>query len=239
MINFIITIDQGNTNTKIGLFNIQENSFSNLNQSQLEESIKNHLYTPLNTRMVLSSVVSQNFNIDFPITNIKEFFKDNKFLDMPVLYSESLGIDRLAISYYCFNHFKNKSLVIDSGTFTTSDIVEESGFSGGYILPGIELIKKTYQAGNQLKSPDSIEIVTNKLPQTTENAISQGALLSIISPINEIIYRNKPQNIILTGGNGDFLAKLLKKQPFQQDASIQFDSNLIHKALRVIALKGI
>ena len=239
MNNFLITVDQGNTATKFAVFENESDEFKVFYKDDLNLYIEKNNLNKKNTKVILSSVNTHPLDWNFPTVNVQDLFAESLFLDMPVTYSRTLGVDRLVLGYYAFYTSKKKTLVIDSGTFTTCDLISETGFNGGYILPGIELIKDSYLRGKQLHKPQKPNHEITELPHSTEDAISQGAVLSILSPIKEIILKNNPENILITGGNGIFLDKSLKKLHFQQDASIQFDSNLIHKALSVIALKGI
>src|SRR5690606_20309628 len=95
-----------------------------------------------NTLLVPSKVSLSNnlpkFSLNLSPNDLRE---KNFLLDMPIHYTESLGEDRLIAAFNTFkNHSQEKILVIDSGSFTTVDLVTKNGFMGGYILPGKKLL---------------------------------------------------------------------------------------------------
>jgi len=144
MNKYLITIDQGNTATKFAVFEKDSEDFQVFYKNELDEYINTNKLNKNNTKVILSSVNSQPLDWTFPIINTQDLFTEKQFLEMPVMYSQTLGIDRLTLAYYAFKTNTKKTLIIDSGTFTTCDIINESGFNGGYILPGIDLIKENY-----------------------------------------------------------------------------------------------
>ena len=70
------------------------------------------------------------------IINLHQHFTDSSFLDMPVHYEQTLGDDRLFQAYALYREFfgdQIRTLLIDAGTFTTIDLIDQRGFLGGYI----------------------------------------------------------------------------------------------------------
>jgi len=62
---------------------------------------------------------------------------DNQFtlpIDYPSL--KEIGSDRIANSYATFKKYKLLAVVIDLGTATTFDVITETGYAGGVIVPG-------------------------------------------------------------------------------------------------------
>jgi pantothenate kinase type III len=238
MPKYILTIDQGNTYTKLALFDRSADLDSRkvsipvfiFPLEQLDRFIESYAMSDSNTIAILSSVKKETVEVPFKTINIKDYFKPNLFIDMPVFYSDTLGIDRLALAYPIYKKYKN-AICIDSGTFTTVDFIDQDGFQGGYILPGLGLIKSCYNKGENLYSPPlntthNINF-SEALPESTQEAISQGALISAMSPIREIIHREPQAEIFLTGGNAKFLTNV--------DRLIICNENLMHESLFFIA----
>ncbi len=237
--DFILTIDQGNTLTKCALFSVDKKLITSFPFDKFKSILKNYNLSTLNTKFIKVSVTDRKE--EFPLTtlDVKSYFKNAHFLNMPVNYNETIGLDRLVASYYCYGHENKSYLVIDTGTFTTIDSVDIKGFNGGYILPGLNTIEKSYSQGSHLAIPDTINTkLSFNFPNTTQLAIHQGAIISYLAPIKEIIIQTRPSNLLITGGNGEILYKYLyseKKSLFRPDASIQLEQSLVHNALAEIA----
>jgi type III pantothenate kinase len=110
-------------------------------------------------------------------------------------------------------------LVIDAGTCITYDFVDtENNYLGGAISPGIRLRYEALKEKTaklpllQMKYPD--DFVGNSTDEAIHVGVVQGVLHEIDGFINQ--YQVKYENIIiiLTGGDGDFLAKRLKNTIF-------------------------
>lgn len=238
MKEFILTIDSGNTATKVVLFKKNKELLQHFKMEDLEQVINSYQLSEENTDAILVSVSNKIITIPFPLIDIKDYFQKNIFLNMPVHYSQTLGLDRLAVSYWAYLIKQKPSIIIDAGTFTTFDLIDENGFQGGYILPGLNLLAETYNRGSNLFSPTDLKAkVERKIPQDTETAILNGVYYSFLTPILQLISENQDQDIIITGGNGDTLTYSLKSANLQQDASIQLEPDLIHNALLEIYIK--
>ena len=240
MNNFTLTVDIGNSNTKCCLFANSGDLLTSFNLEKLNLAIKNYELNRDNTQVISCSVKDKNEELPFKSLDVKTFFKNGKFQDMPVHYNETVGIDRLVAAYGVYKKDNFSKIVIDTGTFTTVDHVDLKGFNGGYILPGLNLLNNNYAQGAQLEIPSDhdcseIEQVVGLFPQTTKKAIASGALLTFLAPINEVLREHNPQNIIISGGNGEFLYKCLKNSSLCQDASIQFEPNLVNNGLFAIS----
>ncbi len=243
MNSFLVTIDQGNTNTSCALF---DNSLENpkilktFSLEKLDETTNQYALDAQNTKAIICSVKKElGFELKFEDIKIKDLFKNNLFIDMPVSYSETLGLDRLAITYSLYKKNNKPFICIDTGTFTTIDLVDIRGFGGGYILPGLQILQDSYKKGDELFSPNttSTQVLSAnmQIPKTTKSAIEHGAFFSYIAPINRIIEHLDRQDIIITGGNGEILFKALSKindaQKMSPKRSIQLEKDLIHKSL--------
>lgn len=231
---FILTINIGNTNQSFSLFDSNNCISSNQEIHHLESFITRTNLSAENTLCLVSSVKdSQIPKLPFKAQMIRDFFSDKTFIDMPVDYSSTLGDDRLVVSFHLFHKSQTPKIIIDSGSFTTIDIIDSSGFMGGYILPGLKLIESSYQSGEKLiehaKKMTNTEVLN--LPHNTQEAIQAGIKLTYLAPIEAIIVQYPKHEIYLTGGN----AKLLESRFSSRNASIHTDENLVHTALYFIA----
>ena len=154
---------------------------------------------------------------------------------MPVHYTQTLGQDRLYQAYYLFSQYPQEKLIIniDSGTFTTIDMISAEGFLGGYIIPGLELLNETYMKGHHLSKvtyPTNLDQLSD-LPHSTEEAMSLG-LFKIYEGLFHLLYSHMPTMISLTGGKSDIIIELIKH--CFAEVQIKHQPHLIHQALTLI-----
>lgn len=152
---YCIAIDTGNTRTHIGI--IRKNDAVCLNNiSFFTSDIDNKLISSIESLWVESNsphisetvIASVVQNANFKIRSIleKRFgpvidVKFTKELKSIISYKnpESLGADRIADALYCcFTHPESNVLIIDAGTAIKTDVIINSQFLGGTIIPGIE-----------------------------------------------------------------------------------------------------
>lgn len=240
MPRYYLTIDAGNTRTKAALFDCKGEMLE-APQTGLSSLVERWSLSPSNTLCALVSVSGRPKPLEgFPVFCVADYFNEHEFLGMPVNYSKTLGLDRLILAYGSFpleDHIP--CALIDSGTFTTLDIIDQNGFQGGYILPGLEALAHSYEKGFLLKqqAPKSLQERTFSIPKDSEQAMASGLFHSFVAPIETILTDIKVKRLKITGGNGKYLVNALKTSNFQRSASILFDSNLIHKALFKFLLK--
>lgn len=127
----------------------------------------------------------------------------------------SLGLDRLAaaVGAYCNDQCRNRELlVVDLGTAITYDRVTSSAeYYGGNIAPGIFMRLKAlnhYTARLPLINP--IESVAPLWGQDTKSALLAGAVRGVVAELE--YYRSKCNDdavVVLTGGDAATVAPLL------------------------------
>ncbi len=228
------TCDIGNSNPHVGQWKKgQLKKITPLSFEELKDLPQKRTMISSVSREVKSSKIFQDFNSN----------EGNSFLGMPISYERTLGHDRLAIAHYCFHALKAPVIIIDSGTFLTIDHVNERGFQGGYIIPGVVTLAQSYQRGAQLFSSshhfDSLNKATldfpSGAPQSTKDAISSGHKFLVNSLVEKVsqevkglMIDNPDQRVICTGRDG-----LLFQQTIQEGGSTEsfFQPHLIHHAL--------
>lgn len=132
-----------------------------------------------------------------------------KFLRFETIY-EGMGLDRkIACSGL------NNAIIVDAGSAVTVDIMKEGVHKGGIILPGLVSLKNLYkQISTKLDYEINTKVNLDKIPLCTQDAISYSILKSIILPIKEIANN---EEIIFTGGDGEFLSRYFKKCTYKKD----------------------
>ncbi len=119
-------------------------------------------------------------------------------LDFNTAY-KGMGIDRKLACYGI-----KDAIIVDAGSAITVDMMKNGIHQGGFILPGIKKFKQIFeQISSKLEYEINTKVSLDKIPLCTQDAISYSILKAIILPIKDFA---KGQNIILTGGDGEFLS---------------------------------
>lgn len=124
-----------------------------------------------------------------------------------------LGADR---AFACFA--ANDGVVVDAGSAITVDVMQGGFHLGGFILPGISAFIDSYsKISKRLDVGFNMGVDLCKLPQNTKDAISYGALSSIVNAIKEA---SKNKFIYFTGGDGKFLSRFFEDRSAVDDTLI-------------------
>lgn len=255
----ILLIDVGNTRLKWALVEGQKNisqivfnsegSFSeNLSSSMIELCLKNSWEIE---QIICSSVISIEqtnslqaaFKESYPNTLWKQIngLALIEKISTSYLSPAQLGSDRRAMIIAAQNLFPQKNiLIVSAGTATTLDMITaQAHHLGGWILPGISLMKDSLMQGTGRLAMDS-SVIENEYPIEigidTQSSINQGVLAGQLGAI-EIAKRYAERKniqldlILLTGGNGK---ELLNHQDHsKQSTKSHYEDNLVLKGLMV------
>lgn len=219
-----LTIDIGNTRTKLGVFRgdqiVEQEVWENADAVKLEK----WLYNQRIEKVILSSVAKPNRALtDF--LKGRFFFvelTDRTPLPIAIDYEtpHTLGKDRIAAVAGAYALFPGQNcLVIDAGTCITLDLLASEGvFLGGNISPGIQM---RLQAMHHFTA--RLPLVGRKdqpewVGKSTETAIRNGAQLGATLEVEGFIERCREQwpdlRVIVTGGDSDFFVRTLKTKIF-------------------------
>lgn len=134
----------------------------------------------------------------------------NKKFKLKTKYSSSLGIDRIVAAS---NH-KN-SIIVDFGSAITLDILKEGKHLGGFIMPGIDILKSNYP---KISPKLAFDFVTNtnldKMPLNTNEAINYAIINMVILPIKRV-QEEYDLKIIFTGQNSKLVLKYFDNYKFK------------------------
>jgi type III pantothenate kinase len=121
-----------------------------------------------------------------------------------------LGIDRVMACKTIEN-----GIVIDAGSAITIDIMSNKVHLGGYILPGLDALNKSYSLiSKKLDYNFNMQIELDILPVNTIDAISFGAIGMVINFIKNI---SKDKKLYFTGGDGVYLSKFFDNSIYIKD----------------------
>lgn len=129
----------------------------------------------------------------------------------------ALGIDRWLAVVAAFNQFRQPCVVVDAGSALTVDLVDGSGqHLGGYIVPGLTMMRQALFEGTNQVKVDALSKASVEPGRSTRQAVTNGSLLMVKSMIESAIESLKSETdvvqIVITGGDGDYLVKVLNEQ---------------------------
>lgn len=232
----LLAIDVGNTNTVFALF--LDDELKHFWRCKTESSrsadeyavFLNQLFDMVNAQwsaiddVVVSSVVPEtNFHLDHlckKYTKAELLFVNSKSacniqidLDQP----EEIGADRLVNAVATTKHYDLPAIVIDFGTATTFDVIDEGGiYRGGVIAPGVRLSIEalTNRAAKlpkiSIKKPDVV------IGKSTLSAMQSGMYWGYVGLIDTIIKQvelesGKSFTVIATGGLASLYAQSVER----------------------------
>ena len=218
----IQSIDNGNTNPHVGLFE---------NEELISVTpLKDFIFDP-DLPTIASSVGPRSNLSGLRYIDLSKYREEDSFLDMPVEYEKTLGEDRLHQAYFIFKKESDtQSLLIDAGTFTTVDFIDSTGFKGGFIFPGIKTQLNSYGQGAQLPILNDIDNLNlhTTLPKSTNSAITSALKFSQISWLEKILKEHKVDQIYISGGYSNLFSEVIEEL---FNGIIIHEKNLIHYAL--------
>jgi type III pantothenate kinase len=220
-----LIIEQGNTTTKIAVFNHEEILETSVYRSfQLTDLMPFLKKYPVKKGILSTVAIHDDKLITYLKNHITRFICFNEQLRLPVTIQydtpQTLGKDRIAaIAGAHFLQPGRDVLVIDAGTAITYDILESSGiFIGGNISPGMTTrFRSLNQYTKQLPVVHEREAVPF-LGTSTETAILAGVVNGIVyemdAYITEVRDKYPEVFVFLTGGHSFYFERRLKNSIF-------------------------
>lgn len=161
-------------------------------------------------QFAMISLCRQYFNVSPMIVGEKGFQ-----VGMPVKLErpQEVGADRLVNSVEAWRRYGCALVIVDFGTATTFDVVNEAGeYLGGVIAPGVNLsLMALHQAAAKLPSirvrqPEKV------IGTSTVSAMESGVFYGYLSMVDGIVDRikaefDKPMKVLATGGLATLYAR--------------------------------
>ena len=219
------TIDQGNTRTKLAIFEgrvlLGHWTFDKNNQ---EERVIEKIRSSNANRGILSSVRDGHSDFFFSLNENFEVMNENPGLEMPFRMNydtpETLGSDRKANSAAFISEFGEKNgLIVDCGTCITYSLLLNGTFSGGTISPGIAMRYRSLgdYTGRLPTLQPSFEL-PSYLGKSTSGSLRSGVEFAIVGEVEKMIeqYCSHINDliVIITGGDMSFFERHLKSPIF-------------------------
>ena len=229
-----LTIDQGNSRTKVALFDDNGRIVKNFIYKSFAASDIEKLFS---LYPITDSIISSVVNIEPAVVNAlnrrsKHFVLFDHDTPIPIRNGynspETLGQDRLAAavgaSFLCP---KQNILIIDAGSAITYDFVSDAGeYVGGNIAPGIKM--RLTMLHRMTKKLPLVEVEENELlplfGKTTRDAIAAGVIRGIVYEVKGYIRSLNAQlqqlTVLLTGGNAPFIANNSRNTSFTLEKNL-------------------
>lgn len=153
---------------------------------------------------LLASILKEGFGVELQQAQTR-----SQHCGLTIAYENerTLGVDRWLVMLAAQNeHPQAHKIIIDSGTALTIDIVNDKGrHAGGYIVPGIELMKRSLQINTANLMVDENNAESQAPGKTTLECINNGVLAMTAAMINSQLLKFPDSVIYLTGGGSSIL----------------------------------
>jgi type III pantothenate kinase len=249
----VLTVDIGNTNIVVGVFD-GDNLLGNWRMVTRSEKTSDEYgifilnllkYNNIDKNKVKSAIVSSVVpNVMHSFENaLRKYFNIVPIIVGPGIKTgiiiatdnpREVGADRIVGLVAAYDMFGGPLIVIDFGTATTYDVVNEKGeFKYGITSPGLQisadaLWQRTAQLPSvEIKKPESI------LAKNTVTSIQAGLVYGYIGQVEYIIKKIKEEmkidnmKVVATGGLGRIIYD-------ETDMIDVYDTNLLFKGLKII-----
>ena len=125
-----------------------------------------------------------------------------------------LGVDRWLAMLAAFSQSNGPCLIIDSGTAFTLDVINEEGLHlGGYILPGLRLMRESLVSKTGISLADQVLEPRLELGNSTQEAVFNGGVASLVALAEKEIKEQRKKgfkpDVFITGGDASVLDGLL------------------------------
>lgn len=229
----LLTADIGNTSINLGLFDgdalVEEfrlASDKDLSQEEYEVLLKTLCRSFKIEGCIIASVVDElnkkfKSSVDnvFKIKSILLTSECNTGVKISITNPKEAGADRIANACGAFMLYKRPCIVVDFGTATSFDIVNNNGeFIGGVITPGLNLQMKVLNKFTSKLPKIDVAKSDFAIGKTTSDAILSGVIRGSACMIDGLVEQCEKElgesaTLVATGGYSGLISSYLKR-PF-------------------------
>jgi type III pantothenate kinase len=235
----LLTIDVGNTQTLIGMFDDTE-LVDHWRIATVAERTSDELFLlirqfigwsdpklvePADAKMgiAISSVVPR---VTAALRDMSErlfgvtpcIIEPGVRTGMPILYEnpKEVGADRIANAVAAYDLYGGPSIVVDFGTATTLDAISPRGeYLGGAILPGVEVsMDALFGRAAGLRKVELVE-PRHVIGKSTVESIQSGAVYGFTGQVDHLVTRFEAEmgesTVIATGGLASLISPISQK----------------------------
>ena len=217
----ILAIDIGNTTIEACI--VKKEEINCINHISSKINTKVNIPTFLNFYkdfaidcVVVSSVVPSlnNYILDyFQRLDCKILFISDKLNNIVKTKSHSIGSDILCKSAYVANNYTGKTLIVDVGTATVLNYIEDKELKSASISVGLNTMYQSLSQNTELLPTLTPKVVENVLGKDTQSCMHGGIFLGYIGLLNYIVSKALKEvsatRVILTGGYSEIISNKL------------------------------
>lgn len=233
-----LCLDLGNTRMKAALFDDGTLIHAAVLENDGVDKTSELISTFRPQRSILSSVVHHDPRLEELLMQNTRFHRLNHLsklnFTVAVGKPETMGADRLALAAAVVHFYpKQHNLVVGLGSCITYNFINKyHQFLGGGISPGMEMRLKSLRDYTALLPLVEKEWEFPLIGYDTKTNILSGVIMGMTKEIEGIVeeYRQKYRNfnVVLTGGDCTYFARLMKNRIFA-------DPDLLYKGLYAIS----
>ncbi len=209
----MLLIDIGNTSIVCALYN--ENTYLKIIRIEKIINVESTLNSFLKYKIQSIAICSVSPNkTDIFIEKINKIFKINPFIvshqnsnvKLNIENPKEVGADRICNVKAAIKNTRNSCIVVDFGTATTYDVINENKeFIGGAIAPGIDISANYLIEKAALLKETVLEFPSQIIAKNTKTNIQSGVMYGAIYSIEGMIKQIEKElktnvDVILTGG---------------------------------------
>lgn len=229
----LLAADIGNTSITLGLFDesavVEEfrlASDKEMPQDEYENLLRALFKNVKVDACVLASVVDEltdrferAVNNVFSLKTLVLSASNQSEIKIPLENPDEMGADRIANVIGASVLYKKPIIVVDFGTATTFDIIDENNvFIGGVIAPGLSIQLKSLNEFTSKLPKIEVAVSSVAMGRSTEEAILSGVIRGSACMIEGLIAQcenelGKKATIVTTGGYSGLISNYMKK-PF-------------------------
>lgn len=228
----LLAIDIGNTSITLGVFDGE--SLTNTFRIASDKELPQYEYEVLLERLcknfdiqdcIIASVVEELSNIIkkaadkvFKIDSFLLSNNSNLGVKVDLLKPEEVGADRIANAYGAYVTYPKPAIVVDLGSATTFDIINQKGnFIGGVIMPGLNMQFRSLNRNTSKLPRIEAGISEKAIGNCTEAALLSGVIRGSASAIEGLINQCEKElgekaYVIATGGYSGLISQYMTRK---------------------------
>ncbi|MEQ8952723.1 MAG: type III pantothenate kinase, partial [Gammaproteobacteria bacterium] len=147
-----------------------------------------------------------------------------------------LGVDRWLAMVAAYQRSGSACMIVDAGTALTVDVLNDDGLHlGGYILPGLELMRSSLEQHTAIRLGDLQQGLSLAPGNSTNEAVGNGVNAAVVGAIRQALARLSGENdtvkLYVSGGDAPVLRPLLAAVPGLHVEEVQ---DLVFEGLALI-----
>lgn len=130
-----------------------------------------------------------------------------------------MGVDRWLAMVAAYQRFRSALIVVSCGSAITVDYLNVQGeHQGGYILPGIHMMKRALQQDTaRVRFDEQLDVITETPGKSTAEAVEHGAYYVVKALATQLVNdaQTRGAHLLFTGGDGELMHKYAQRGEYQ------------------------